>query len=564
MLRSLPLVLLVLGPTLGPSLLRAQTSGTLVAPTSPRTLAPRSHCTPPGVERFLPSMPPYGRAGEDRFLAVTSEWAVFTITSGPAEEWLYVLHHVPTGINTGTGLQSHEIRQSGAFSPSGTVFFQGVFEGSAHTDFNGDGDDWDVVLFVFDLQTWTTTNTGIAIGLEMSDTSAAGTVLFPVAETVDENGDGDTDDWIAYAGDLTTNTIVSSGIATSSDFRNHFWLEGKRAAWLVEEEPGIDYTGDGDTVDEVYFVYDFALGFGVNLGLATGRDATLADGVFAFTVDELAQGTDLDGDGTADDRVLFTFDFETGALTNVGEAALHPVIGADRVGFQHQETGTFHLVDLVTGAVVDSGLVLGARPTFVDGHFVAGSLEQTVDWNGDGDTEDHVLWFHEPASGDTFHLGVATTPGPSYAPPWFRWMGSSILVVQVEADQGHTDLNGDGDALDEVWSLVSADTGVVRSLRLAAPPVNRIAGGLFDGFAALGVDELAQGTDLDGDGSLYSDPWVTLCLGEPTVPPRLHDGRLVDSPRFAAGLGWWALTVQDPSPTGGGPERSFLAALLED
>ena len=528
---------------------------------------PLRRCTPPRVERLLPSVHPYPEASEDTVCGVSSDWMVFSITVWwPNEDWRYILHHIPTGVNTGTGLLSTENFNSAAFSPSGTVFFQGVYEPSEGTDLNGDGDNYDVVLHTFDLQALTTTNTGLAIGFEMSEIGTGTTVLFPVAETVDENGDGDTDDWIAYGGDLATNTITSSAVATSSERYWELWVEGNRGVWLVDEEAGKDYTGDGDFQDRVFHVYDFNLGAGLNLGLAPGAlglGAALTDGVFAFFVEEADQGQDLDADGDADDRVLHTFDFTTGALTNVGEAGRHPAIGSDRVAFRHETTGTLHVENLATGAVTDSGILMTGAPTYVEGHFVFEGVEEASDWNGDGDTDDHVLWVREAVSGNSFHLGVAMLPALwDHSTPWYRWTDSQILFIQDEAGQGATDLNGDGDALDNVWGLYSTDTSVVRSLELAAPGNWYDEGGLFDEFAALEVSEYDQGVDLNGDGAVFGKVWLTLCLNDPAVPPRVLDGTLAGSPTYTTGLGWWVLTLQ--AMDGDGVENDFAVAVFKD
>ncbi len=499
---------------------------------------------------------------EDRLIGVSKDWVVFTITVGINEEWHYVLHHIPTGVSTGTGLMSVENFKSAAFSPSGTVFFQGVYEPSEGMDLNGDGDNYDVVLHVFDLQTSTTTNTGLAIGFEMSETGTGTTVLFPVAETVDENGDGDTNDWIVYGGDLATNTITSSAVATSSTRYWEFWLEDDLGAWLVDEEPGKDYTGDGDFLDSVFHVHDFTLGVGVNLGLAAG-EAALADGVFAFFVNEADQGADLDGDGSTDDRVLHTFDFTTGTLTNVGEAGLHLAIGSDRVAFRHAATGTLHVVNLTNGTVADSGILMAGSPIWAEGHFVFDGVEQASDWNGDGDTDDNVLWILEAVSGIAFHVGVATIPPTwDHWPPLCQWADSRILLVQDEADQGATDLNGDGDALDEVWSLYSLSTGAVRSLRWAAPGNWYDQGGVFGPFAALEVSESDQGVDLDGDGDAHDTVWVTICWNDPGAGLRVFDGYLTGRPEHAPGLGWWAPTRR--AMHGDGIAKDIAVAVFED
>lgn len=117
--------------------------------------------------------------------------------------------------------------------------------------------------------------------------------------------------------------------------------------------------------------------------------------------------------------------------------------------------------------------------------------DDATDMNADGDAVDFVLHAWTPKGG-LVNLGLAvehTRGGGRYA----------FLTVS-EADQGDTDLNGDGDALDHVMHVVDTRTLEVWNTGLAAPrstvtPANN------GSYAAVRVLEDAQNnTPLNGDG----------------------------------------------------------------
>lgn len=109
-------------------------------------------------------------------------------------------------------------------------------------------------------------------------------------------------------------------------------LTGAQDLWLFRvresEQGGVDRNGDGDALDELVFVLDLRRGAGpravIEPGLALGegdRPGWLAcDGqAAAIAVDEAAQnGTDLNADGDAEDRVLFVFDRARGSSRTRG------------------------------------------------------------------------------------------------------------------------------------------------------------------------------------------------------------------------------------------------------
>lgn len=87
------------------------------------------------------------------------------------------------------------------------------------------------------------------------------------------------------------------------------------------------------------------------------------------------------------------------------------------------------------------------------GKFVAFSCNEASDgardWNFDGDVHDDVLFLVDDKSGELFNLGFACAFASKVAA-----CGSQVFFVVDEREQGHVDLNGDGDANDTVLHRV--------------------------------------------------------------------------------------------------------------
>ena len=80
--------------------------------------------------------------------------------------------------------------------------------------------------------------------------------------------------------------------------------------------------------------------------------------------------------------------------------------------------------------------------------------------------------------------------------------GGRLAFAVSEAEDGSTDLNGDGDSGDTVVHVWEPATGVTTDLGLAisSPYADRALVSLADGGFAFGVTEGLQGRDLNGDG----------------------------------------------------------------
>lgn len=93
---------------------------------------------------------------------------------------------------------------------------------SAHgADLNGDGDQLDKVLHLFERATGILTNTGLAVAASnqngqrmVLDGDLVGVVVSEAAQgATDLNGDGDAVDWVVHAGSLTSASFTNTGVA---------------------------------------------------------------------------------------------------------------------------------------------------------------------------------------------------------------------------------------------------------------------------------------------------------------------------------------------------------------
>lgn len=293
---------------------------------------------------------------------------------------------------------------------------------SGPSDFNGDGDFSDHVVFLLDPVAGDLVNMGIAVQERYgARTDAQWSNLG--AFLVDEWEQGDTD--LSGDGDILDRVVcVIDTVARRTTFlpfhlSGTYGLFGGRVLAVAGEyESGeSDFNGDGDIYDRVLHLHDLRDGSTLNLEGATRSGAWsqhyLGSLAASFLVSEMDQGRqDLNGDGDTEDDVVFVRNFLTGQTLNLGWAA---------------SRGT-------TSPFVDRGRVSFLVPE-------EGGIP--VDLNGDGDTSDSVRFVHHILTGNTENLGFVDTGIPEGP------RGAEFLPLWVpEWGHGDTDLNGDGDALD--------------------------------------------------------------------------------------------------------------------
>lgn len=330
------------------------------------------------------------------------------------------------------------------------------------TDLNGDGDAMDGVLHIWDPTTKATQNLRLASNQLRPLPGGGLAVRVPEAnqDNLDRNGDGDATDDVIHVWD-PVGGIRNLGLARAPS-TNFGGLDSGGVVVNVSEESqgGVDLNGDGDVSDKVAHVWEPTTGRTRNLGLASEAYWTaLTGGGLTFSVRESAQGgVDRNGDGDSRDRVIHVYDPASATVRNLGLAT----------GF-----GAY--------ALPGGGFVVPVMEASQGGR----------DLSGDGDTTDAPLHVWNP-DGTTINLGLTA----SYISPL---PDGGVAALVREQYQGGTDLNGDGDAVDEVLHVWSASTGVSTNLALAADGPQPASFGTT--LLAFHVSENAQGaTDLNGDG----------------------------------------------------------------
>jgi hypothetical protein len=306
--------------------------------------------------------------------------------------------------------------------------------------------------------------------------------------------------------------VTNVGVDVSLGFE----IQGDYVAMRSSEarSGATDLNGDGDTLDFVLQVYDASTGMVRNTGYEASGGFRMADRYIAFSVLESRQGsTDLNGDGDTSDLVQFLFDAQTGAVTNLGLATTAFRIdgnvlaftvneaaqgGADLNGDGDAKDSVLFLYNLTTHALTNVGL--DAAGGFVlDSNRVAFAVSESnqgmADLNGDGDAVDNVLHVVDAATGVVTNLHRATLANQ------FQLDSNLLAFVVRENLQGNTNLNGDADVNDNVLHLYDASTATLTNLGRAVSSFQ-----LADGIVAFAQSETAQGgIDQNGDGDSLDD-----------------------------------------------------------
>jgi len=246
------------------------------------------------------------------------------------------------------------------------------------------------------------------------------------------------------------------------------WGSGNWMAYAIDEDEK-SLNGDMDFEDTLLCLVDLRTmatrntGLAINYKLADSDDdwaAAFSPTQVAVRVSEVDQGgRDLNGDGRTQDDVLCLFNPTTRQLTSLR--------------------------------------VSGSRPTFIGEnlYFVQPEGAGRKDLNGDGDTSDAVVCVYDAATKKVESLQMEAEAGFSAAGDW-------LAAVASEAAQGGRDLNGDGDTSDAVAQVYQLSQKRWTNTGLEA------AGGyaLTPRLLAVSSDERKQGgKDLNGDGDATDD-----------------------------------------------------------
>ena len=342
---------------------------------------------------------------------------------------------------------------------------------------------------------------------------------------VDLNGDGDPFDRVMHVYDARTGSVINTELAAAPLSYTTATPEARTSDEYVvlpvdeAQQGAVDLNNDGDTEDLILHVFEPDTGavrcipyaaepFVGLIGIA------LHPGFVAFTVPEAEQGNiDVNYDGDTTDRYVYMSIHNPGPgitvrISESASAELHvdpwslvysereddPFVG-DRNGDGDAED-TVLVVRTLIGAmdrnVGQAGYELIDGPGQAWTFSVSERAQGETDLNGDGDVDDVVYTSYDPAQGLVHNHAVATGVGFSNRPS----LGADLVAVRVEEEAMGLDLNGDGDTLDEVVHALDPATGETFNSGLAGH--NPI---FFDGGVGIDVDEVAQGgRDLDGDG----------------------------------------------------------------
>jgi PKD repeat protein len=325
-------------------------------------------------------------------------------------------------------------------------------------DLNGDLDTADQVLQVRSAEA-AVINVGLA-GISAPLPLAGGGLVFLVSESsqgqTDMNGNGTTLDVIPHV--WTPDGMVSSlGLAGTGPVP----LAGGGFAFVVNElTEGVDLNNDNDTSDLVHHVWH-PDGSVTNVQLAARFDSTqvaLPQGGFGFTVPENQQGQDLNADGDLFDLVMHVWRDD---------------------GFVNSQFATTLTVPLTT--------LSGGGFAFV----VPEASQNNDDMNGNGKRTDFVVHLWHPDGTITFVEHSVLAAGGLTA-----MSDGGLAFSALEVADG-IDLNGDGDVFDSVVQLWQPN-GAISNLAKAGVPISPVGNG---GLAFL-VVERAQQEDLNEDTDL--------------------------------------------------------------
>ncbi len=313
-----------------------------------------------------------------------------------------ILHFYNIGTSTVTNLQQFAVD----FNFDGNTIAFNLNEGIEGVDLNGDGDFFDRVLHIYDVNTGITTNLGLASGFPFID----GNIIAFASE------DGAVSGVVYHIFDILSGVVTNLGLTADNGDMD---IKGNIVVFVVDEfTEGVDLNGDGDAFDQnILHVLNISTGVITNLGTSSQiHDLDIKGNIVAFLSDETSG--DLNGDGDTLDLIPQIFDAGTGVITNIG-------LEANAV----QTEGSF---------------VVFTRDEGVDG----------VDLNNDGDAFDQEVAY-------IFDIATATITNLEIVANVPHAIGNNAVVFEVgEEDSGNTDLNGDGDVNDSVLHLFTstADT----------------------------------------------------------------------------------------------------------
>lgn len=414
-------------------------------------------------------------------------------------------------VNTGVPIAPSSIP-----TPAGNRWVAVVKEAGT-LDRNGDGDLLDDVWVAFDTTTFAVIATGPATSPSTGFVTSQGMIYSAASESAqgntDLNGDGDALDlvpcrWNATTGATTFPSAVASWIDVAPD-------DSRALVGLRESALG-DLNGDGDTLDIVLHDWNPAGGPFVNRSVAVQSAKILPGGDIVAVVPEAANSSDLNGDGDSFDSLIRHFDAAASSWSNAANTGFIDAVDGSFAAIREFENtsgidlnGDGDQLDSIVG--VWNGATMTLARSGLDGqdvtasagrvYFVANeSKSGATDLNGDGDTLDRVLTILDSATAVSTFVpeakGIGTQVPYSVSGDRIAYPTSEPWLASVGQP---ADKNGDGDALDFVMTVRDLVALVVDS----GHAFNGGAGFRLSGsYVGYNVSEAADGqTDRDGDGT---------------------------------------------------------------
>jgi hypothetical protein len=402
---------------------------------------------------------------------------------------------------------------------SGTKIAFAVDESAQGQDLNGDGDRLDSVLHVYDAATDTLTNVGLAVYPPFPIVFVGDYVSFAVSEAAqgqsDLDGDGRADGTAVHVFDTASGLLVNLQRGTDGQIAS----DGSILAFSSFES-GADLNNDGDTTDSIPFVYDLATSTLTHIPLAATVSG-VSNGYVVLSVSEAQEGaTDLDGDGDINDDIIAVYDSVThtthitgraGRLKGFFSSSPTAVLSVSELsesvdlnGDGDAQEDVLFVLDLPTATPTNLAIATGPVVSIMGdtAAFVVDEGEQgQTDLNGDLDTSDRCAAIYDQQTQTVTICGFAIR-------------GSAIAISDglvafgaVESDQGATDLNNDGDIDDEILVVVDRQQGTIQTGISFADP-GGIGSDVPSGFGHrifVLTSEAASASDLNGDGDLTDD-----------------------------------------------------------
>jgi hypothetical protein len=337
-------------------------------------------------------------------------------------------------------------------SIGGNIITLRLHEGNQQTDFNNDGDLNDRFLGYYDVSTMTVVNTGIAYyGHSVTDGNY---IVFTQGQalTYYSIATGTTHDTDITGVSLSTFKVISGGK-------------------IVFDKATEDLNGDGtiNWKDNEIHIFDIATG-SVTETHIHGSKATISGNIVAF-------------DSSVTGNIGY-YNLLTGAVTDTGVDGSGPIIDGNFIVFDSPDGLAYY--NLSTGTHTVTPIMDYTREFSISRGVIAFLADEGSDWgdlNDDYDLDDdEILLFYVIKSGRLINTGVQGCCGVD--------ISNGIISVETWEDYERIDLNGDGDINDCVQQFVR--------IILDPDPVAVPGGPYWTGPGSQGYT-----VELDGSGSYH-------------------------------------------------------------